>query len=155
MKNESIFFLYLFIMYRNDRLRDQLSYVRINHFYLIQIPQLEQDLKSAVIRRDVLEKELRDTQNELDYVQEEKRKVEALADSQKKELRSLKVELNTLKAELNEGVSKSSSRNASSFRVSLLIFWLFKQAADEQDSMVLYNSRPSLPKREKTNQPIV
>lgn len=52
--------------------------------------------------------------------------MEALADSQKKELRSLKVELNTLKAELNEGVSKSSSRNASSSRVSLLIFWLFK-----------------------------
>ena len=44
------------------------------------MPQLEQDLKSASIRRDVLERELHDAQNELDSVQEEKRRIDAQND---------------------------------------------------------------------------
>lgn len=55
---------------------------------------------------------MRDTQNELDYVQSDRRKAEAQVDSQKKELRSLKIELNTLRAELNEGVPTSSTRTS-------------------------------------------
>ena len=97
-------------------------------------------MKSALIRRDVLEKELADTQVELDYLQQDKRKAEALVDTQKKELRSLKIEVNTLRAELNEGVSKPSRPRDQP-----------QPQPQSQESVVLYNRKPALPKREPQN----
>lgn len=70
--------------------------------------QLERDLNSASIRRDVVAKELKDTQQEMSNLQAAKRKLEAQIDEQKQQLQSLNIEVKTLKAE-KEAQSSSMS----------------------------------------------
>ena len=88
--------------------------------------QLEQDLKSALIRRDVLEKELTETQEEVDDLQMAKRSLETQLDDQKKQLRALNIELNTLRAEVDSRGNRHqvtedrSERRRSTYRVFLL-----------------------------------
>ena len=94
----------------------------------------------------MLQKELNDAQSELDYVQADKRKAEALVDSQKKELRALKIELNTLRAELDEGCSRDRDRDRDrDYRNN------GEKGQERQDSVVLFSRKPILPKRD--NQP--
>ena len=127
------------------------------------MPQLEQDLKSASIRRDVLERELHDAQNELDSVQEEKRRIDAQNDQQRKEIRSLTIELNTLKGEMADSTREPISTprrnrdNRSGFdrqprndRSETCI-----ESNSDRNSMVLYNKRPPLPKRDNQSQKTV
>lgn len=70
--------------------------------------QLERELNSASIRRDVVVKELKDTQQEMSNLQATKRKLEAQIDEQKQQLQSLNIEVKTLKAE-KESQSSSMS----------------------------------------------
>ena len=87
--------------------------------------KLEQDLKSALIRRNVLEKELAETQAEVDDLQKSKRSLEIQLDDQKKQLRALNIELNTLRAEVDsrgnsrQVVEDRSDKRHSPYRVDL------------------------------------
>lgn len=76
--------------------------------------QLKQDLKSALIRRKVLEKELAEMQAEVDDLQKSKRSLETQVDDQRKQLRAVNIELNTLRGEVNShGKSRQVSDDGS------------------------------------------
>lgn len=111
----------------------------------------------------MLERELHDAQNELDAVQEEKRRIDAQNDQQRKEIRSLTIELNTLKGEAEEGRRESTSTsrrnrdNRSGYEYQPKSDYGDSRAdtASDRNSVVLYNKRPPLPKRDTQTLPTV
>lgn len=111
----------------------------------------------------MLERELHDAQNELDAVQEEKRRIDAQNDQQRKEIRSLTIELNTLKGEAEEGRRESTSTlrrnrdNRSGYEYPPKSDYGDSRAdtASDRNSVVLYNKRPPLPKRDTQTLPTV
>ena len=116
--------------------------------------KLEQDLKSALIRRNVLEKELAETQAEVDDLQKSKRSLEIQLDDQKKQLRALNIELNTLRAEVDsrgnsrQVVEDRSDKRHSPYRVDLDSINQFQEESSRDTGLVVYNRRPELPRRE-------
>ena len=90
-------------------------------------------------------------------MQEQKRRIEAQNDQQRKDLRAITIELNTLKAELNDQPRDTSSSTSRRYRGGNSRDYQPRDASSDSrnsepaeygSSVVLYNKRPALPKRD-------
>ena len=123
----------------------------------------------------MVEKELKEAQEEVDSLQAAKRSLEAQLDDQKKQLRSLNIEVNTLRGELDSQSHKSrssegkrmlcSSDDSRQMRQSDNSYSTrysdeprqarqsenTRQARQTESTMVVYNRQPDLPRRDDSH----